>query len=87
MVPGALKHAFLGQLLHDWIAPLGSVRRFGCQYRGMDYANREILCRGVVTGKREQGGLCLVELELWTEDPSGRKATPGTATVVLPSRG
>ncbi len=25
VVHGALKHAFLGQLLHDWIAPLGSI--------------------------------------------------------------
>ena len=29
---------------------------FGCQYRGMDYPNQEIICRGVVTRKYEEDG-------------------------------
>ena len=36
IVHGALKNAFLGQLLHDWIGEKGQLRRFGCSYRGMD---------------------------------------------------
>ena len=52
VVHGALKHAFLGQLLHDWVAPGGRV-----------------------------------ELDVWTENPNGQKTTPGTARVILPSRG
>lgn len=87
IVHGALKNAFLGQLLHDWVAPAGKVSEFGCQYRGMDYPNQDIVCRGVVTKKFEDGGRHMVELDVWTENPQGQKTTPGTARVELPSRG
>lgn len=87
IVHGALKHAFLGQLLHDWIAPGGELRKFGCSYRGMDYPNQDIRCRGVVTKKHRENGKNFVELDVWTENPEGKKTSPGTATVALPSRG
>jgi acyl dehydratase len=83
IVHGALKHAFLGQLLHDWVRNDGRIARFGCSYRGMDYPNQDILCRGIVRGKREENGQKLVDLEIWTENPEGQKTTPGTATVRL----
>ncbi len=87
IVHGALKNAFLGQLLHDWVAPAGFVKKFGCSYRGMDYPNKDIVCRGVVTGKRQEDGESLVDLDVWTENPEGQKTSPGTATVRLPARG
>ena len=87
IVHGALKNAFLGQLLHDWVAPGGFVREFGCQYRGMDYPDQDITCRGVVTRTYTEGDQHFVELDIWTENPDGQKTTPGTAKVVLPSRG
>jgi acyl dehydratase len=87
IVHGALKNAFLGQLLHDWAQPGGFVQEFGCQYRGMDYPNQDIVCRGVVTKKLEEGGRHYVELDVWTENPQGQKTTPGTARVALPTRG
>ena len=86
IVHGALKHAFLGQLLHDWAGESGQVRKFGCAYRGMDEPDQDILCRGIVTGKRQEGGKGLVDLEVWTEKPDGTKTSPGTATVSLPSK-
>ncbi len=87
IVHGALKNAFLGQLLHDFVAPGGTVKEFGCQYRGMDFPNQDITCKGVVTKTYVEGDQHLVELDIWTENPDGRKTTPGTATVALPSRG
>ena len=86
IVHGALKHAFLGQLLHDWVAPAGRIQKFGCQYRGMDYPDQDITCGGVVTNKFVDGDQHVVELDVWTQNPSGQKTTPGTARVVLPSR-
>lgn len=85
IVHGALKHAFLGQLLHDWLGHNGKIVRFGCSYRGMDYPNQDILCRGIVTRKYEQDGQKRVDLEIWTENPEGKKTTPGTATVIIHS--
>ena len=83
IVHGALKNAFLGQLVHDWIGQNGKIKRYGCSYRGMDYPDQDIVCKGVVTKKYEEGGEKLVDLEVWTENPEGRKTSPGTATVSL----
>lgn len=87
IVHGALKNAFLGHLLHNWIAPGGFLRKFGCQYRGMDYPGQDLVCRGVVTKKYVDGSQHVVDVDVWVENDSGQKTTPGTATVVLPSRG
>ncbi|HMO96143.1 MAG TPA: MaoC/PaaZ C-terminal domain-containing protein [Tepidiformaceae bacterium] len=85
IVHGALKHAFLGQLVHDWIGNNGRIKKYGCSYRGMDYPNEDIVCKGVVTRKYEENGEKLVDLEVWTENPRGEKTTPGTATEALKS--
>jgi acyl dehydratase len=86
IVHGALKHAFLGQMLHDWIGEKGEIRKYNCQYRAMDVPGQDIICRGVVTNKARDGGLNIVELDIWTEKASGEKTSPGKATVILPSR-
>ncbi len=86
IVHGALKHALLGRLLHEWVGHAGHVRRVACSYRGMDMIDKDVICKGVITGKRQENGENLVDLEVWTEDPAGNKTTPGTATVELPSR-
>ena len=86
IVHGALKNAFLGQMLHDWVGEKGEIKKYNCQYRGMDVPNEDIICRGVVTNKARDGGLNIVELDIWTEKASGEKTSPGKATVVLPSR-
>ncbi len=86
IVHGALKHALLGRLLHEWVGDDGRVRRFACQYRGMDAVDQDVTAKGIVTGKRTEDGQHLVDLDVWTEDPDGKKTTPGTATVALPSR-
>ncbi len=87
IVHGALKHALLGRLLHEWVGAEGRVRRVACQYRGMDMVDKDVICKGVVTGKRSEDGENLVDVDVWTETPEGQKTTPGTATVALPSRG
>lgn len=86
IVHGALKHALLGRLLHEWVGDEGRVRRFACQYRGMDDVDKDVTARGIVTGKRTEDGQHLIDLEVWTENPDGKKTTPGTAVVSLPSR-
>ena len=48
--------------------------------------DKDVTCRGVVTGKRQENGANVVELEAWSEDPDGNKTTPGTAAVELPSK-
>ena len=86
VVHGALKNAFLGQLLHDWVAPGGRIVRYGCSYRGMDYPNGDLRCRGRVKDVTLGEGEHLVEVDIWLENERGEVTTPGSATVVLPSR-
>jgi acyl dehydratase len=83
IVHGALKNAFLGQLVHDWVGQNGRIKKYGCSYRGMDYPNEDILCKGIVRKKEEKDGEKLAHLEVWTENPKGEKTTPGTATVAF----
>ena len=87
IVHGALKHAFLGRMLWEWIRYDGKIKRWSASYRGMDVPGQEMTCKGRVTGKRQDGGEHLVTLEIWTENPQGQRTTPGEATVALPSRG
>ena len=81
---GALKNAFLGQLMTDWIGEQGRLARLSVQYRGMDVPGTPIFARGVVTRKGEDGE---VECDIWLENAEGKRTTPGSAVVVLPSRG
>lgn len=87
IVHGALKHALLGRMLWEWVRYDGKIKQYGVSYRGMDVPAAEMTLKGKVTGKREEDGEHLVDLEIWTENPDGQRTTPGTATVVLPSRG
>lgn len=86
IIHGALKHALLGRMLHEWVGYGGTIKKWGVSYRGMDVPGQELVCKGVVTETRQEGGENLVDLEIWTANPEGQKTTPGTATVALPSR-
>ncbi len=83
---GALKSAFLGQFLTDWMGPEGTLKRLTCQYRGMDFPGQPITAKGTVTRKYQEEGQYLVDCTIWLENPQGENTTPGTATVALPSR-
>ena len=84
IIHGALKNAFLGHLMTDWMGPHGNLRRLACQYRGMDIPGRPITAKGVVTRKYEDGGAFLVDCDIWLENEQGQRTTPGSATVALP---
>ncbi len=86
IVHGRFKYAQVGRLVFAFAGYKGRVKKFGVNYRGMDMPNKEITVGGVVTAKRQEGGEHLVDLDVWTQDVDGKKTTPGTATVALPSR-
>ena len=86
IIHGALKNAFLGQLMTHWMGPLGVLKKLSCQYRGMDVPGRPITGKGTVTRTYQVESQYLVDCDIWLEDAEGQKTTPGTATVSLPSR-
>ena len=87
IIHGALKSAWLGQFLEDWIGEAGTIKKYGCSYRGMDVPGDTIACKGKVTRKYVEGNEHCVECEIWVENSKGERTAPGSAVVVLPSRG
>ena len=86
IIHGALKNAWLGQLMTDWMGVEGTLRKLSCQYRGMDVLGDPLVCTGKVTKKYVQGESHLVDCDIWLQNSKGEKTTPGAATVELPSR-
>ena len=98
IVHGALKRAWLVNLVTDWIGEKGRLKKLSCRYKGMDYPRKmksfddpqdgeTWWCKGKVTKKYVEGDLHLVDCEIWVENGKGVQTTPGTATAVLPSKG
>jgi len=85
IVHGRMKFAVLGELVSNWLAHTGRIKTIGCSYRGMDMQGKTFTAKGTVVAKREQDGEKLVDLEVYIEDASGKRTTPGTATVALDS--
>lgn len=97
IVHGALKRSWLLHMMTNWIGEEGKLKKFSCQYRGIDYPNRMVtmvsddgsgmwLCKGKVTQKYVEAGEHMADCEIWIENNKGEKTTIGKATVVLPSK-
>jgi acyl dehydratase len=82
IVHGRFKYAALAQLVSDWLAHDGFVRRtlrFLSRHRiAAATSSRD----GRIVGLRKHDGLQIVELELWTENVEGQRTTVGAAEVV-----
>ena len=83
IVHGRFKYASLGEVVSNWLGHAGRIKKLSCQYRGMDFPDKEMICGGAVTRKYEEDGEKLVELELWTKNEDGKNTTPGSAVVAL----
>ena len=79
---GALKSAFLAQVVTDWMGPEGSLDAFSVRYRDMDVPGDTLTCRGTVVSKDEAAGTIRCELTL--ENGQGKITTTGEAVVTLP---
>ena len=82
IVHGALKNAFLAQMLTDW-AGAGSIEELSVRYAGMDEPGIALRCMGKITDKDEDS---LVSSEIWIENAAGAVTTSGSAVVRLPGR-
>jgi acyl dehydratase len=83
IVHGRMKYASLGECVSNWLQHGGTIVALGCQYRGMDTFGHTFTVKGKVTGKRQEDGHNLVDLEVWTQTADGKVTTPGKATVRL----
>ena len=86
VVQRTLHGCYLAQLLTDWIGVDGTLKKLGWSNRGMAVPGDTLACRGKVTGKYVKDGENYIECEVWIENQQGERITPGSATVVLPSK-
>lgn len=85
IIHGALKAAYLGKLMTDWLDDPGALRSLQCQYRGMDFPSESVTCQGRVTRTYIEDGQTLADCDIWIENTRGRTTVPGQATVSIPS--
>ncbi|TFG90578.1 MAG: hypothetical protein E4H15_07315 [Syntrophobacterales bacterium] len=55
IVHGRFKYASLGELVSNWLGHQGHIKKLTCQYRGMDFPDKEFFCKGIVDRKWEEG--------------------------------
>ena len=83
---GALKNAFLGQLMTDYAGHEGTLKKLSVQYRAMDIPGTPVFAKGTVKKKYVKDGENFVECEIWLENHEGKSTTPGYGIVTLPNK-
>ena len=83
---GALKNAFLGQLMTDYAGHEGTLKKLSVQYRAMDIPGTPVFAKGTVKKKYVKDGENFVECEIWLENHEGKSTTPGYGVVTLPNK-
>ena len=86
IVHGALKSAWLAELVTSWIGPAGRLIELDISYRAIDFPGATATCTGKVTSTKFENGVGLVELEIGMRNPEGVVTTPGRALVALPTK-
>ncbi|MBT4125577.1 MAG: acyl dehydratase [Chloroflexi bacterium] len=86
IIHGALKSAWLGELVTSWMGDEGRLLELDVSYRAIDFPDAVATCVGKVTDTRIVDGVGLVELEIGLRQEDGTISTPGRALVSLPTR-
>jgi hydroxyacyl-ACP dehydratase HTD2-like protein with hotdog domain len=86
LVHGPLQAALMAKTLTDWIGPAGRLVRLALQNRASAFPGEELRFAGTITGKRQENGEALVDLDIHEEKGESQILMPGSATVALPTR-
>ena len=84
---GNLRWAYVINALQDWIGDEAEVRALSMQFRAINHKHDVLTTRCVVSEKTVEDGEHLVTLDINVMNQDGAATAPGTAVVVLPSRG
>jgi acyl dehydratase len=79
---GMLTMGLAARVIKDWFGP-ESIRRFRVRFAKQVWPGDVLTCVAQVTGKREEAGEHLVDLDLTVENQNGDKAITGSATAAL----
>ena len=83
---GSQRCCWMGHLLSNWMGDDGFLKRMYIELRRFNVVGDTTWCRGKITGKRQENGECLVDLEIRGENQRKEITTTGTAVVRLPSK-
>ncbi len=83
---GAMRTSWIIHYLTNWVGDDGFLWTESDETRKFNYHGDVQWVKGKITGKREEGNKKIVDLEVWCENQRGEIATPGKASVLLPSR-
>lgn len=84
---GQMRSCWLTQAVTNWMGDDAWLWRFGCQTRGFNFHGDVQWCTGEVTATREEGPHHVADVDLAATNQRGELTAPGTATVILPSKG
>lgn len=82
----AFYYGLFGRLITDWIGEDGFFRKFRMEMRKMNMLYDTVTLKGKVTKKYIQDGDHCVDADIWIENDKQGVTTPGTCTVILPSK-
>lgn len=83
---GAMREIWMTHAITDWMGDDAWLYRMRCEHRKFNYLGDTTWVNGRISRKHRVDGHALVDLELTCTNQRGQVTTPGTATVILPSR-
>ena len=83
---GLMRSCYLTHLVTNWMGDDAWLWKHGSEMRRFNYQGDIQWCKGKVSRKYVDSGHHAVELDIWCENQRGEITTPGSATVILPSR-
>jgi acyl dehydratase len=82
---GMFSMGFLGSAITDYVG-VGNVTRYRVRFSRQTWPDEQLSTKVVVTGKREEGGKHLVDLDVRLVNQDGEEKVVGEATAALPSK-
>jgi len=83
---GQNRLSWLTHLVTSWMGDDAWLSNINVEFRDFNFIGDFSICKGSVTDKREVNGQYLVDIELECSNQRGVVSSPGTATVILPSK-
>ena len=83
IVHGALKAAFLGQMITNSLNESAVLDRLYVRYNAIDFEGSVLECKGTITKIANVSSVRKIYCDIWIENSEGIKTTEGNATIKL----
>lgn len=84
---GNLRYAYVLNALRSWVGDEAEVRELSMQFRAINHKNDVLTTQCRVAEKSVENGEHLIRLDVDVQNQDGASTSPGSAVVVVPSRG